>query len=68
MNRSRFSHFGAAGVALKQLAEEHSADVCGSEGEAEMAGIALVDGVHGEATGLIGCFGEDFGIHVEREK
>jgi len=40
-------------------AVEGGADLGGAEREAEVAGVALMDGVHGEATGLVGSDGEE---------
>ena len=51
------------GIALQRLAEEHRAHFRRAERQAEVAGIALVHGVHGEAAGLVGGFLEDVFVH-----
>jgi hypothetical protein len=51
----------------ERAAEKGCADFGGAEGQAEVAGIALMDGVHGEATGLVGGLGEEGEIEGHRE-
>lgn len=42
---------------------EDGSDFGAAEWQAEVAGRAGVDGIHGEATCLVGGLGEDFGVH-----
>ena len=58
---------GGAGAVRERAAEKGCADFGGAEGQAEVAGIALMDGVHGEATGLVGGLGEEGEIEGHRE-
>ena len=46
-----------------RFAEEHGTDFGAAERQAEVAGIAGVDGIHGEATGFVGGLGKQGGIH-----
>ena len=55
--------FWGGRVAVQEFAEKHCADLCCAERQAEVAGIAFVDGVHGEATGFIGSWGKDGFVH-----
>src|SRR5690606_89429 len=41
---------------------------CRSEGQTEVAGIAFMDGVHGEATGFVGGLGKNGFVHLRIEK
>ena len=50
---------GGVGAVGECAAVEGGADLGCAEGEAEVAGVALMDGVHGEATGLVGGLGEE---------
>jgi len=54
---------GVGGVVGEGLPEENGTDFCTTEGEAEVTGVAGVNGVHGEATGFIGGAGESGNIH-----
>ena len=56
---------GVSRVADEAFAKEHGPHVSGPEWQAQMAGIAFMDGVHGETTGLIGSGLEECGIHVQ---
>src|SRR5581483_6250950 len=47
------------GVAVKD-----GADLGATQGQAKVAGIGLVHGIHGEATGLVGGFGENFSLEL----
>jgi hypothetical protein len=49
-------------------AVEGGADLGGAEREAKVAGVALMDGVHGEATGLVGGLCEEGEVECHREK
>ena len=55
--------FWIGGVALEGFAEKDGTDFCGAERESEVAGVALVDGIHGETTGFIGGLGEEGFVH-----
>ena len=46
----------------QRMAIEHGPDLGAPEWQAEVAGGTLVDGVDGEATGLIGGLGENVGL------
>jgi len=48
------------GVVRERVAVKGSADLSGTEGETQMPGRALVDGIDGEATGLVGGLGKEF--------
>ena len=63
MKRSRLSHFGASGHSACAFAEEHRTDFGAAERQAQVAGIAGVDGIHGEATGFIGGLGKQGCVH-----
>jgi hypothetical protein len=56
--------FGLGGIIAEIAAEEHRADLRGAEGQAEVAGIALVDGIDGEAAGFGGGLGKGGVIQV----
>ncbi len=53
----------------ERAAVEGGADFGGAEREAEVAGVTLMDGVHGEATGLVGGLGEEGEVecHIGRK-
>jgi hypothetical protein len=55
---------GILGIVHQRIAIEHGADLGGAERQAEMAGGGFVHGIHGEATGLVGGFGQDFGLEL----
>jgi hypothetical protein len=57
---------GICGIALEGFAEKDGTDFGAAEGEAEVAGGALVHGIHGETTGFVGGLSEEGFIHVER--
>ena len=50
------------------MAEKDGADLGAAERQAEVAGGAGVDGVHGEAAGLVGGLFEDVGLEGHRRK
>ena len=54
---------GLSRIALQRAAEENCADFSCAEGEAKVAGVALVDGVHGESTGFVGGFLKEVVVH-----
>jgi hypothetical protein len=56
---------GLGGVADEGFPKQHRPDIRRPEGQAKVAGVALVDGVHGETTGLIGSGLEQGSIHVQ---
>src|SRR5438067_1730129 len=56
--------FGMSRIALQKISEEHRPDFCRTKRQAQMAGIALVHGIHGEATSFVGGFLEKSGVHV----
>ena len=58
--------FGVGGIALEGFAKEDGTDFGTTEGETEMAGGALVYGIHGETTGFVGSLSEEGVVHVER--
>lgn len=49
---------GGVGVVRERVAVKHGADLSTAERETEVAGVAFMDGINGEATGLIGGLGE----------
>jgi hypothetical protein len=59
--------FRVSGVALERFAKKDSADVGGTEWQAEVAGGALVDSIHGETTGFIGSLSEEGFVHERGE-
>jgi hypothetical protein len=59
---------GGIGVVDKGVAIENGADLGAAKRKAEMAGIALMDGVHGEAAGLVGSESEDIGLEFHALK
>lgn len=50
-------------IALEGFTEEDGTDLSRAEGQAEVAGGALVHGVHGETTGFVGGLSEDGFVH-----
>ena len=49
-------------VVLQRVPIEHGADLRRTEWQAQVAGLAGVDGVHREASGLIGGLGKERGL------
>jgi hypothetical protein len=60
--------FRISWVALERFAKKDSANVGGTEWQAEVAGGTLVDGIHGETTGFIGGLGEEGFVHEQRRE
>ena len=52
------------GIVFERVAVEDRAHLGAAEREAEVAGLRGVDGVHGEAAGLVGGVGKDFEIQT----
>jgi hypothetical protein len=59
--------FRISWVALERFAKKDSANVGGTEWQAEVAGGTLVDGIHGETTGFIGSLSEEGFVHDKGE-
>ena len=55
--------FRVGRIADEFFAEKDGTNIGGTERQAEVAGGALVDGVHGEATGFIGGLGKQGVVH-----
>ena len=53
-------------IKVQSVAKKHRPNLGSAQWQAQVAGVALMDGIHGKTTGLIGCFGEDFFVHAER--
>lgn len=58
--------FRISRIALERFAKEDGTDFSGTEGQAEVAGGALVHGVHGETTGFVGGLSEEGFVHEQR--
>ena len=54
---------GFVRMANQTFAEKHRPDLRRTEGQAEVAGVALMDSIHGETTGLISGGLKQGGIH-----
>ena len=61
---------GTLRVMHERVAIKDSADLGGAERQAEVPRGARMDGVDGEAAGLIGCLGKEVGLqgHILGEK
>ena len=55
------------GIVDERVAVEDGADFGAAERQAEVAGGGFVDGVHGEAAGLVGSLGEDVGLELHEK-
>jgi hypothetical protein len=58
-----FEPFRGVRTIPHRLSEKHGTDFGGAERQAEVAGIAGVHGIDGEATGFIGGLGEQGRFH-----
>jgi hypothetical protein len=52
------------GIVHEGVPVEDGADLSGAERQAEVAGIAFMHGVDGEAAGLIGCLGKNLSLEL----
>jgi hypothetical protein len=64
MKRSRLSQRGLRGADVEQIAEQDGPDFGAPQRQAQVAGCAVVNGIHGKSPRLVGGFLEKVKIHA----